>query len=60
MDIDLENCLYSWNYLIIYVFVLLCDIFCHIDFESDLNSLFGNFNALNENYLNPFNGLENY
>ena len=37
------------NYLIIYVFVLLCDTFSHIDFESDLNNLFGSFNAPNEN-----------
>ena len=34
MDIDLENCLIVKivNYLIIYVFVLLCDTFSHIDF----------------------------
>ena len=29
------------NYLIIYVLVILCDIFSHIDFESDLNNLLG-------------------
>ena len=40
MDIDLENCLIEHivNYLVIYIFVLLCDTFRHIDFESDLNS----------------------
>ena len=50
MDFDFENWLFViyLNYLIIYLFVQLCDIFNHIDFESDLNYLFGSFNTLNE------------
>ena len=43
------------NYLIIYLFVQLCDIFSHIYFESDLNCLFGSFNILNEAWLYSFN-----
>ena len=41
-------CILFWNYLIIYLYVQLCDIFSHIDFESDLNYLFGSFNILKE------------
>ena len=50
MDFDPENWLLViyLNYLLIYLVVQLWDIFSHIDFESDLNYLFGSFNILNE------------
>ena len=49
MDFDFEIiCDLFKLFVIIYLFVQLCDIFSHIDFESDLNYLFGNFNILNE------------
>ena len=50
MDFDSVNWLFViyLNYLIIYLFVQLYDIFSHIYFESDLNCLFGSFNILDE------------
>ena len=50
MDFDFEID-YLWfylNYLIICLFVLLCDIFSHINFESDINHLCGSSKMLNE------------
>ena len=39
MDYDFEiyYCILFWKYLIIYLYVQLCDTFSHIDFKSDLN-----------------------
>ena len=60
MDFDFENWLFViyLNYLFIYLVVQLWDIFSHIDFESDLNYLFGSFNILNEAWLYSFNDLD--
>ena len=56
MDFDFENWLFViyLNYLVIQLY----DIFSHIDFESDLNYLFGSFNMLNEAWLYSFNDLD--
>ena len=43
------------HYLTIYLFVQMWDIFSRIDFESDLNYLFGSFNILIVIQLYAFN-----
>ena len=57
MDFGFENWLFV-IYLFIDLVVKLYDIFSHIDYESDLNYLFGSFNMLNEAWLYSFNDLD--